>query len=190
MSIAEAVAGYMVHKISAAQHETWGHLGPKQGVHKLGMAFTRTIYGEHILINTKHDTLEDSPWHFFNMQNLMNELLEEKNAQANNIKDGLVYQFSGSCHYSYDKDDITVELENMFLNYDCPSEGYIENSNAMLAKLKSKSQCKTVKELVEKHSFEYINTMMKESGIEELKELTVVTMVDWNGDVTQLTHPL
>jgi len=184
MSIADAVSGYMTHKIRAAQHETWGHLGPTDGNHELTLVFTRTIYGDHVLINSKHETLEDSPWHYANMNNMVNEFLEDKQTE-----DGFVYQFKGNCLYSYVREHVIIDLENMFIQYDDPNESYTENSNKMLSQLKEKTGCDTALQMAEKHNLEDINDMLKEIGIEELESLSVITMTNWTGEITQLTQP-
>lgn len=71
---------------AAVMASTWGHLEAKPGTtHELRMLFTCTAYGDLVLIDSEHPTMDDAPGLYI----LMNEHVE------NVAKRGKVYRFDG-----------------------------------------------------------------------------------------------
>ena len=87
--LVDALSGGKYQRIMA---ETWGHLAPKGGTtYPCEMVFAHSEYGDIILISSRIDGLEDSPWLFEDM----NEYIGSRFDPPNTKKYG-VFRFNGT----------------------------------------------------------------------------------------------
>jgi hypothetical protein len=82
--------------ICRGQHETFGHLGPIKGKHLVEILFSYTSYGEIIIIDDKCPTLQNSPWHFESLNNLLFKVCNPNALKGEEpLAEGKVYLFNG-----------------------------------------------------------------------------------------------
>lgn len=64
------------HRI--VQHQTWGHLGPTDGVHYGRILCCLSAYGDLVLIDDDFPTLENSPWQYAALNTIVCDILEDR----------------------------------------------------------------------------------------------------------------
>lgn len=84
-----------------ATHDTFGHLAPTKGVHKGKILFTYSDYGDIVMISDHFPTLQNSPWQFACMNDLLFELCCKRGDE--DLEKGKVYLFEGSLTWGIEK---------------------------------------------------------------------------------------
>lgn len=171
----------------AAMHDTWGHLGPTSGEHSLVIVFTYSVRGDIVIIDEQCNTLENNPWHFSNLMNLVDELTDE-----DDVVEGGVYRFEGSCTYGFEKEAVIDEFKDRYRDYDDEACWYADDSYAMIQALKTITGCHDAQSMLEKYddNLAELHALMVSVGIDALEAISVITMTDWTGQVVQLVKPL
>lgn len=170
---------------NAAMHDTWGHLGPTRGEHPITLVFTQSIFGDIVLIDTDHPTLQESPWHHACMTEMVGELTDR-----DDIDQGAVYRFEGTCTYSHDHDAYEDDFKEMFERYDCESEWYTEDSQKKIAALKKSTTMDTPEEMLKQFHHHQLNEHLEKAGIEPIDAYNTLTMTHWTGTTEALTTRL
>lgn len=181
---------------NAAMTDTWGHLGPTPDNHDISMIMTLTEWGEYIVISSKHPTLEVSPWHYQNMNEMTSIMLSKdkynKAKIANNVNDldihdGGVYKFEGTCIYGHEKEDFEDEL-TMRLS-DCLCNPDYEDYDKVI-KMAKHTNCHSMEEYCKKYSHKEINDILKQFDIDEIEAIHKITLLSFTGTITEIASSL
>lgn len=81
----------------AAIHDTWGHLGPEDGVHHGQMLVAHSTYGDVIVVDELFPTFQNSPWQFEALNRAAFELIKDEDVG--------VYSLVGYVKWGQDEDD-------------------------------------------------------------------------------------
>lgn len=163
----------------AAIVDAFGHLAPTTGDHNISFVFTYTEFGNQEIISTKHDTLENSPWLYENLKDVVFNLIKE-----HNLKEGSVFSFNGVFSFGYNKDIAKEQIIQHFEDFKFEHNKNLCDNDFILFTEKMKSS--DIKTILENNTLDDIVNALPEDRQSFIKEYFTVSLLSSNGEISRL----